>query len=271
MSDVLYNRLSIKDPPPLRALAHRLVNYACSAGVTQPLLVGVADPLAPPVLTQVHALGGPADEALLGWSAPHWWSGAALVHSASAIVVDRRGRCWVAGHGLAMPRSPSPVSDMLQRALGLATPPPSSSCGAVAAAVWLDQILGRAWAASDPRSLCWAELDSIHPLSDCPSTSAGPLAPRPEELHRRSTQMSWAELDVALRSTFAELACAPLGWLDAGALARWVTARLVEPRDALSDLFEILHPEVWTMVRSVVDPQSDGAQRGAIARRRWHP
>jgi hypothetical protein len=271
MSDVLHNRLSVKDPPPLQALAHRLVSHACSAGVTQPLLVGVADPLTPPVLTQVHALGGPADEALLGWHAPHWWCGAVLVHATSAMVVDRNGRGSAVGRGLAAPLSPSPASDMLRRALGLATPPPSSSCGAVAAAVWLDQILGRAWAASDPRSLGWAELASMHPLSGRPPAFAGPPVPRPGELHGLSTQTSWAELDVALRHTFAELACGPHGWLDAGALARWVTARIVEPRDALSDLFEILQPEVWTMVRSVVDPQSDEAQRGAIARRRWHP
>lgn len=138
------------------------------------------------------------------------------------------------------------VPDVLNRVLGLPTPPPDAPTGQIVELTWLDRIAsGLLHQRSRGRS--WRWLADRHPLR-----GGGPV-PDPEELAARtaaySEERSWAGLRLlAVTQDLPAARSGPPGgsvapactWFDDGSLSRWLLSRL-PPADALvPDLMSVL-------------------------------
>ncbi len=211
-------------------------------------------------------------EPLVGFVAPQTWSAIGLISSGrlrhldrpsedphavqSTVLLHRDGTAAGiigAGDGAEVVLEEPPqglVADVLNRVLGLPTPPPDAPTGAVVELTWLDRIAA-GLLHQRGRGRSWRWLADRHPLR-----GGGPV-PSPEELAARtaaySEERTWAGLRLlAVTQDLPAARCGPPGgttapactWFDDGSLARWLLSRLPPAEALVPDLLSVVPSHV---------------------------
>lgn len=153
------------------------------------------------------------------------------------------------------------LDDVLRRALGVATPPPSRGTEELFAALWVHRVMGEA-ALHRLLDAPWATVAALHPvveqlppggdpeLRDWALTHLVRAGELLAESHPWSRVRAAAQLGLGpVGGRPAELA----GWLDDGAFARMAMTAHGPLEDLLADLHELLRPEVHGSLLDTVE------------------
>lgn len=212
----------------------------------------------------VRPLDGHPAESLLGFRAPIGWAavgvstegwavrydaeptgyradaapGAARQRVRSIVVVDRDhnlagGLRWQDGRVINEAPAEGLVVDCLRRALGLRTPPPSTSTDVLFAVLWLEAVVAAAPRGS--RALTWRQAAGLHPAVRLLAGDGQPqhsidLVDSARALGR---VCDWAMIrSQVIRGWDAGLGAPMATWMDAGMVSRW----LLDRRPPLAEL-----------------------------------
>lgn len=151
-----------------------------------------------------------------------------------------------------------PAIDVGRRVLGMSTPAESTSPSDVLDVFWLDGIISEALHAGPEKSLNWASVSVLHPLTD---QTIEPWRLRNRRLrlplgwdafrHRASNASSpWPGMDPSIA-----------GWLDDGSFARWCLADLPDRDTIVDDLRDLLEPPVMACIDEALAPPGEWIRR----------
>lgn len=211
----------------------------------------------------VRPLDGHPAQALLGFSAPLGWTAIGLSAGAWAShyqgqptgytaraagdgrqrvrilhLLDRNGTtagrlCWQDGRVHDEPPSEGLVVDCLRRAMGLPTPPPTSSTDLLFASLWLEAIAsaGR----RGRRDMTWHQAVGLHPAMQL--LAGDGQTPRPNELVPTAQALGricdWSRVrELSIRGWTGGADATLAAWMDAGMLSRW----LIDQHPPLAEL-----------------------------------